>query len=384
MKNVAIVVQNLHNGGAERMAANMSKELAKSLNVYLIVFDSGEAIYPYGGKLIDLRCPPLENGSAPERVLNTLKRVRRLRYLKKKYDIDCTISHMGGANLVNILSRRKDKVVSVYHSMPSKEFEVNAKNRLAQQFIGKHSDSYVMVSKPALKDMRENFGVPADKLRCIYNFVDAAEIRKLGEEVPGAGAEAFIEAHERLLVHAGRLTALKAQYRLIKLLARLRDNGTEAGLILLGDGEEKEALMKCAAEYRVSEHVLFTGEVANPFSYIKRSDVFVLCSRYEGLPMVLIEALSLKCPVVSVDMKSGAREILAPESDTDTTAKSVEYAAYGILTPPGEDERADACLYDAVYGMLENKELRRRYLDKCDEAVERFDAENIIRQWTDL
>ncbi len=384
MKNLAIVVQNLHNGGAERMAANMSKELAKSLNVYLIVFDSGEAIYSYGGKLIDLKCPPLENAAVLKRVINTLNRVRRLRYIKKKYDIECTISHMGGANLVNILSRRKDKVISVYHSMPSKEFEVSFKNRTVQRFIGKHSDRYVMVSEPAVKDMHENFGVPENKLSCIYNFVDAEEIRKLGEEKLPAEAGEFIATHEKVLVHAGRLTALKAQHRLIKLLAALRGKGSNAGLILLGDGEEKETLKANAAEYGVAGHVLFTGEVKNPFRYIKNSDVFVLCSRYEGLPMVQIEALCLKCPVVSVDMKSGAREILAPGTDCDRAAEAVEHAEYGILTPPGEDEKEDAFLLDAVYELLYDEELRRGYLDKSDEAVKRFSAGNIIRQWLEL
>ena len=114
MKNVAILVQNLHNGGAERMAANLSIEIAKSCKVYLFVFDASNAIYPYGGKLIDLKVPPLEEASASTRAANVIKRVRRLSFLKNKYQIDCTISHMDGANVVNILSRRNDKVICVY------------------------------------------------------------------------------------------------------------------------------------------------------------------------------------------------------------------------------------------------------------------------------
>ena len=387
MKNLAIIVQNLHNGGAERMAANMSRELAKQLNVYLIVFDSGEAIYSYGGKLIDLKLQPVSEGSALKRVINTLKRVRRLRYIKKKYDIDCTISHMGNANLVNILSRRADRVISVYHSMPSKEFEKNLKNRLVQRFIAKHSDSYVMVSKPAVKDMAENFGVPAAKLKCIYNFSDIDDIRRLGEENLPVDAAAFFEAHDKVLVHAGRLTALKAQDRLLRVLKELRKSGMNAGLIILGDGEEREALCTVADKEGLSGHVLFTGEVKNPFSYIKRSDLFALCSKYEGLPMVLIEALCLKCPVVSLDMRSGAREILAPDTDVEKVADTVEYAKYGILTPPYEGEKdsaAESCLIRAVREMLEDDGLRRKYLERCDEAADRFRPEKIIRQWLAL
>ena len=387
-KNVAIIVQNLHNGGAERMAANMSKELAKSLNTYLIVFDPSEAIYSYGGRLIDLKVPPLESGSALLRVINTIKRVRRLRYIKKKYDIDISISHMGGANLANILSKRGDKVISVYHSMPSKEFGTGIVSRMVQQFIGRHSDRYVVVSKPALKDMNENFGVPADRLECIYNFVDAEEIRELGKEAPPSEAESFFASHDRVIVHAGRLTALKAQDRLIRLTAGLRAAGIDAGLMLLGDGEEKDRLKGLADSEGVPEHVFFAGEVRNPFCYIKKSDLFVLCSRYEGLPMVLIEALSLQCPVVSTDMRSGAREILAPETDTDKTASEIEYAEYGILIPPGgddaDDKKTEEMLLEASRRMLADEELRRSYLKRCDEAVERFSPEKIIRRWLEL
>ncbi len=386
MKNLAIIVQNLHNGGAERMAANMSKELAKYLNVYLIVFDSDEAIYSYGGKLIDLKVPPVTEGSIFKRVMNTLKRVRRLKYIKRKHEIDCTISHMGGANLVNILSRHRDKVISVYHSMPSKEFSISIKNKLVQRFIAKHSDKYVVVSKPAMKDMIENFGVPAAKMKCIYNFSDIDDIRRLGEEKMPETAVAFFEAHDKVFVHAGRLTKLKAQDRLLRVLSELRKSGMNAGLIILGDGEEKEALIASANEEGLKEHVLFTGEVKNPFSYIKHSDLFVLCSRYEGLPMVLIEALCLKCPVVSLDMRSGAREILAPDTDIEKVADTVEYAKYGVLTPPYEDKdaSAEACLVKAVREMLENIELRSRYLAGCDEAAENFAPGNIIPQWLEL
>ncbi len=389
MKNIAIIVQNLHNGGAERMAANMSLELSKYANVYLCVFDSSDAIYEYGGKLVDLHTPPVTNGGIMKRILNTINRARRLRYEKKLNHIDVAISHMGGANLANILSRKKERVISVYHSMPSREFTADPVNRLAQQFIAGHSYRYVCVSKPALKDMHESFGVDEEKLTTIYNFVDVRRIREMGGEGLSPDTEAFFTRHEHVMVHAGRLTALKAQHRLLLVLSSLRDRGMDAGLVILGDGEERAELEEKAAKWGLTEHVLFTGEIKNPFPYIKYSDVFVLCSKYEGLPMVIIEALALRCPVVSIDMMSGAREILAPDTDISVSAKGIEYAEYGILTPQYRDDKTgqeedQECLTEAVYQMMTDENLRRNYIGRCDEAVRRFTPDAIIGQWKEL
>ena len=104
MKNIAIIVPTLNKGGAERVAANMSLEFSKHYNVYTIVHDGRDIIYPYGGKLIDLALPPAS--SVPGKILTLLKRIRALRKIKKEYAIDVSISHLPPSNYVNIFSRR--------------------------------------------------------------------------------------------------------------------------------------------------------------------------------------------------------------------------------------------------------------------------------------
>ncbi|MBR3306159.1 MAG: glycosyltransferase [Lachnospiraceae bacterium] len=387
MKTVAVLVQNLHNGGAERMAANLSLELSKHYRVYMIVFDGEGAIYPCGGKLIDLKVPPIVKGSSLKRIGNTILRVRKLRYLKKKLSIDCCISHMEGANLVNILSRRGDKVLCVYHSMPSMCESGSFLNKCLHRFIGQGADRYLTVSKPAEEDMADSFGVDRRKLGCIYNFCDLEKIASKKEEPLDDRSEAFYKMHNNVIVHAGRMIPLKAQHRLIEVCKRLRDEGMNSGLVILGEGEERKRLEKLASSLGIKEHVFMPGEVENPFPYIKRADVFALCSVFEGLPMVLIEALSCGCPVVSMDMKSGAREILAPGTDVRMSASDIEYARYGILTPPcGEKDgqRELELFYQAVKQMLCDEKLRAGYLKLCREGAERFSAESVGGEWREL
>ena len=387
-KHIAVLVQNLRNGGAERMAANLSLALEADYKVTMIVFDAAGAIYPCCKELIDLKVPPLTEGSSVRRIFNTLQRVRKLRYLKRKLSIDTTISHMDGANLVNLLSGMNDRKITVYHSMPSMESGTGFVHKCFHRLIGAGSYRYLTVSKPAQKDMQDNFGVSKEKVQCLYNFVDLKKARERMGEALDLKVQAFFDTHKKIIVHAGRLIPLKAQCRLIRVLAEIRKEGHNAGLVILGEGEERQKLAECAKEYGVTEHVYMPGEIKNPFAYFKRSHVFVLCSEYEGLPMVLIEALACGCPVVSVDMTSGAREILAPDTGVTKKATGMEYAKYGILTPQytgeGIAEKNEQLLKQAVSEMLYEDRIRSRYLQSCAEGAERFSKDTILEQWREL
>ena len=390
-KSVAILVQNLHNGGAERMAANLSIELAKYYDVYLIVFDAQGAIYPYGGKLIDLKVPPLAEASAATRIRNILTRIRRLSYIKKKYRIDCTISHMEGANLVNIFARRGDKILTMYHSMPSRCMEPTFVHSLMHAFTGKHSAKYLCVSRLAEQDMAENFGVKPKYLSYVYNFSDLEKIGRLQKEQLTEKAALFYAAHPRVMITVGRLTHMKAQDRLIRMLKTLRENDNGVGLVILGEGEERPLLEELAEELKVKEHVLLPGEVENPFPYMKKAKAFALPSDYEGLPMVLIEAAACTLPVVSCDIQSGPREVLAPDTDITKATETIEYAQYGILVPAlaeeprrGKLSEKEQMMAQAIRELLTDDALRRRYCESSAACAERFSSEQIIGRWREL
>ena len=390
-KRIAILVQNLHNGGAERMAANLSIELAKYYEVYLIVFDAGDAIYPYGGKLIDLKVPPLAEASKATRIRNIITRIRRLSYIKKKYRIDCTISHMEGANLVNIFARRGDKILTMYHSMPSKCLEATKVHKLMHQFTGKHSAKYLCVSRLAEQDMAENFGVDPEHLSHIYNFSDLEKIARLQKEKLPDQDALFYAARPRVVITVGRLTHMKAQDRLIRMMNVLRETDPGIGLVILGEGEERPLLEELAEELDVKEHVLMPGEVENPFPYMKKAKAFALPSDYEGLPMVLIEAAACTLPVVSCDIQSGPREVLAPESDITKSTENIEYAQYGILVPAlaeeprrGKLSEKEQLMAQAIRELLTDETLRRRYCENSAACAERFSSEQIIGQWRAL
>jgi glycosyltransferase involved in cell wall biosynthesis len=107
----------------------------------------------------------------------------------------------------------------------------------------------------------------------------------------------------------GRLIGTKGFDLLIRAFARVRQV-VDCRLIILGEGKERRSLLALAGEVGVAESVDLPGHVANPYAWISRARLFVLASRWEGSPNVVIEALGLGVPVVSTDCPGGVRELL--------------------------------------------------------------------------
>ena len=127
-------------------------------------------------------------------------------------------------------------------------------------------------------------------------------------------------------------------------------------LVILGDGPERETLLELAERLELSEHVDLPGFKVNPFTYMSKAGVFVLSSRYEGFPNVLVQAMACGAPVVSTDCRSGPREIL-------------EDGKWGHLVPVG-DWRAMA---EAILETLDNPiPLRTTHLKSVDLLRRRF------------
>ena len=134
MKNIAIMSWSLNQGGAERAAANLSKDLSDRYNVYLIVFDSRNITYPYSGELVDLGLLPAKGilGKA----LTLVKRCRKLRAIKKEKNIVASISFMQMVNYYNLFSNVGERdIISIRNNMSQKG--ASLLNRILMKQAGK-------------------------------------------------------------------------------------------------------------------------------------------------------------------------------------------------------------------------------------------------------
>lgn len=371
MKNIAIIVPTLNKGGAERVAANMSIEFAKHYNVYIIVYDGSDIIYPYGGQLIDLRLPPAKNIFG--KITTLLKRICILRKIKKDYQIDIAISHLPSANLANVISRRSDIIFTYIHSMKVNVFK--------EKILSFFSDKVICVSECVRNMAINQCGIRSDKVITVYNFCDLEKpINKITKT----------NENSILIVNMGRLSEPKGQWHLIRALKKvLCETDQNVKLAIIGDGEKRPSLEKLTEQLGINENVQFTGFMENPWDFMVNADIYVSSSIWEGMPMALVEAGRCGLPIISTDCDAGCREILAPNTSINKKAKDIELAEYGILIPvcfEGTESQTqitaeEEIMSKAIIRMINNISMRNEYAVKAQIRSEDFRCENIMKQW---
>lgn len=226
------------------------------------------------------------------------------------------------------------------------------------------ADAIVAVSDGVAQDLAECAGIPRERITTVYNPVVTPElIRKAAEPLEHPW---FEDGAPPVLLGVGALIAQKDFPTLIRAFARVRGR-RPCRLMILGQGKTPEdtaaaqtALRALAAALGVAQDLELPGFVDNPFKYLAHGSLFVLSSRFEGLPGVLIQALACGCPSVSTDCPHGPAEIL-------------DGGRYGPLVPVGDD----AALADAISATLDAPPsaalLRSRAaLFSVDRAVDRY------------
>ena len=171
----------------------------------------------------------------------------------------------------------------------------------------------------------------------------------------------------------GRLDNVKRFDRLIKAFAIVKASKPEANLIILGKGSLDDYLSNLANTEGVSDSVHFLGYQKQPFSFLKKADVFVLCSKTEGFPNALIEALACELPIVSVDCPSGPREILSEKFSNEPIVGIVQ-EKYGVLVENTPDEKLIVeLLAKAIISLIDSPNKQQQYKANSIERANQFD-----------
>ncbi|HOV64831.1 MAG TPA: glycosyltransferase [Spirochaetia bacterium] len=386
---IACILPSLEAGGAERVASELSLQLSKDHEVFLILNSAATISYPYGGEKIELYLPAQSN--IIKKIVIFFARLRKLRTYKKYLKIDISLSFMRGSNVLNLLSRIRDHVYLSVHTYESGGLHglYGFIYRYLMKFLYRKADGVIAVSRMIAEDLVCNFNVPEKKIRVIHNPVNIEAITKLVKEDIASYEEAYFSRPSIVVV--GRLNRIKAQWNIIRALVEIRKRVPDCRIVFIGKGELEEYLKDLAESCGVGESVHFLGYKKNPFAYLNRASAFVLCSSREGFPNVIVEAMACGVPVISTDCKSGPREICAPESSGN--ALSVEYAEYGILVPPCEDripkanEPLSPCersLAEATCELLQNHSLSERYRKAGQSRAKDFDYPIIMKQYRDV
>jgi glycosyltransferase involved in cell wall biosynthesis len=197
------------------------------------------------------------------------------------------------------------------------------------RWLYRKADKVVCLSDAMAKELAEEFEVPRELLARIYNPLDFDKVRKLAD----TGGNPYCGLGPNL-VTAGRLSREKGFDLLLQAMPTVVSVLPKAKLLVLGEGPMQEELEKQAKKLGLDGSVHLAGFQENPWRYFKHADVFVMPSRYEGMPNALLEALAVGAQAVAADCPGAVREIqgcegrlvLAATEDPVALAKAILYS----------------------------------------------------------
>lgn len=196
------------------------------------------------------------------------------------------------------------KIIVRSNSSPSGWYHNFIKKTIYKKVISL-ADEVIVNSLDFKKQMQRNFNI---KVKCIFNPLNKEEIIKNSKIKTD---NRFFESKKKFLkiLNIGRLTEQKDQITLLKA-ANLMKKDINFRLLILGSGIKKRDLLKYINNNNLNKFVKIKKFTQNPYPFIKKADIFVLSSKYEGLPNVLLEAATLKKIIFSTNCPTGPKEIL--------------------------------------------------------------------------
>lgn len=278
------------------------------------------------------------------------------RLIKMLNQFDTIIDY--SLSLTKIAKHITGKKIGFFHFSLKKYYAVSTKKIQKIEHAMAYYDKLVVLNQHMLQEATELLPQFIAKFYLMYNQIDFDNLRQLANR-----HDAENKLYDNYIVSVGRLEENQKDFTtLIKAHKTLQEqyHHTEQ-LIIVGDGKDRHKLQTLIDSLGLSAAVKLVGNKVNPFPWIKNSQLFVFSSKFEGMPMVLAEAMVLGKAVVATDCPHGPRDALLN-------------GECGVLTKTGAANE----LANAMHRVLSDKKFEQTLIDNANLKLNRFNIKTNI------
>lgn len=359
LPKLCIVSVSLAKGGAERSAAVLSELLYNlGYDVHIAIL-TNQIDYTYRGKLFNLG-EEKENADHP---IARFKRFKMFRQYLQDKKIDLVIDHRPKNNYyrevfyAKYLYRGISRIYVVHSSKKSTYF-ANPLDKMIKLYQSNFKS--VGVSSFITQNLLIQQGI--SNAVCIPN----AYSRNWNNTENNIPAE--LQKLKKYILFYGRIdNQIKDIQFLINAFTTSKLWKKNVHLVIMGNGPDKESLQMHTCRLASVDFIRFLPYQSKPFQIIKQAELVALTSKYEGFPMVLIESLAMKTPVVSLDFTSGPREV-------------IQHRKNGLLV----ENRSESEFAKALEEMCFNETLRNTCIKNALASIEAFSEKEIAKKWNSV
>lgn len=342
-------------GGTERVTAMIANELSKKTHYEVhilsvtneqmsIFFELETAVYHDS----ILRQPPVNLKR------DYFKVVSGIRQYIKKHEIDILIEVDVICNLYTIPATRftKTRIISWEH------FNYYSNNGsklrdLSRKLTKYFSNHIITLTEQDRQNYSQSLNV-SDKVTCIYNPIQLVEIQPYNTD-------------SKQILSVGRLTYQKGFDLLCEVAKDVLSKHPDWTWVIIGEGEDRALLEQKIKEYHLENRLILKGNQKEMEPYYRNSSLYVMTSRYEGLPMTLLEAKSYQLPIVSFECQTGPSEI-------------VEDKVNGYLIRNFNTNE----MAKKINELVNSQQLRQSFSRCSKDNIYKYEMKSIIQKWINI
>lgn len=344
---VSIIIPDITRcAGTERAVCNLANILAGNKKYMPVIISvnsaNGDSYYPVNDGVRILHCAVFEKN----KVLKRISEFKRVKEICDKEHFDIVIGTYPALNSqLPFIASAKKKIAAEHMNYDSIPFLARITRRFWYTFL----DAVVLLTKADAAHYRFH-----KRTAVIPNSLSFTPQKRASLE-------------NKVILAVGRLTYQKGFERLVEAISLIKEKCGEWRVRIIGDGTDKDAIRKLIKEYGLEDTVVILPPTDKIEDEYLGASVYVMSSRFEGLPMTLIEAKACGLPIVSFDCPEGPSEIVRDGTD-------------GFLVEKDNVK----LLSEAILKLVESEDLRKRFGREAVKDIDRFGPERVGAVWDGL